>query len=304
MSLIRSDLLFPEFAVPVRRRVVNVASVPQRSPFRYPGGKTWLVPHIREWLNSLPACPNELIEPFAGGGIIGLTVAFEQRAGHVILVEKDERVGSVWQAIFNAGLGEKLAEKIEQFPFSSEQVKCILMKERGTLLEQAFRTIIQNRVNRGGIMAKGAGMIKNGEHGKGIASRWYPHTLAQRIRAIHQIRDRISFVWGDGFDVIKQYSNRSDVAFFVDPPYTAGRGKRAGARLYAYSEINHQELFALTSNVNGHFVMTYDDTPDIRRMAERFGFETRTIAMKNTHHAEMTELLISRDVSWLQEGDE
>lgn len=25
-------------------RVVNVASVPQRSPFRYPGGKTWLVP--------------------------------------------------------------------------------------------------------------------------------------------------------------------------------------------------------------------------------------------------------------------
>ncbi len=24
--------------------IVNVASVPQRSPFRYPGGKTWLVP--------------------------------------------------------------------------------------------------------------------------------------------------------------------------------------------------------------------------------------------------------------------
>ena len=26
---------------------VNVASVPQRSPFRYPGGKTWLVPQVR-----------------------------------------------------------------------------------------------------------------------------------------------------------------------------------------------------------------------------------------------------------------
>ena len=25
-------------------RAVNVASVPQRSPLRYPGGKTWLVP--------------------------------------------------------------------------------------------------------------------------------------------------------------------------------------------------------------------------------------------------------------------
>ncbi len=33
--------------------IVNVASVPQRSPFRYPGGKTWLVPRIRQWLKSL-----------------------------------------------------------------------------------------------------------------------------------------------------------------------------------------------------------------------------------------------------------
>jgi len=24
--------------------IVNVAMVPQRSPFRYPGGKTWLIP--------------------------------------------------------------------------------------------------------------------------------------------------------------------------------------------------------------------------------------------------------------------
>ena len=29
---------------PPMDHVVNVASVQQRSPFRYPGGKTWLVP--------------------------------------------------------------------------------------------------------------------------------------------------------------------------------------------------------------------------------------------------------------------
>ena len=49
-------------------RIINVASIPQRSPFRYPGGKTWLVPYIRQWLSSLPARPHEFIEPFAGGG--------------------------------------------------------------------------------------------------------------------------------------------------------------------------------------------------------------------------------------------
>jgi hypothetical protein len=31
--------------------VVNVASVPKLSPFRYPGGKTWFIPYIRQWLS-------------------------------------------------------------------------------------------------------------------------------------------------------------------------------------------------------------------------------------------------------------
>lgn len=49
---------------------VNVASVPQRSPFRYPGGKTWLVPYIREWLQSKTMPPARLTEPFAGRAIV------------------------------------------------------------------------------------------------------------------------------------------------------------------------------------------------------------------------------------------
>src|SRR5436309_7579954 len=64
---------------------VNVASVPQRSPFRYPGGKTWLVPYVRSWLTSRAAPVSLLIEPFAGGGIAGLTAGFERLASHVIL---------------------------------------------------------------------------------------------------------------------------------------------------------------------------------------------------------------------------
>src|SRR5213076_2414227 len=82
---------------------VNVASVPQRSPFRYPGGKTWLVPRIRQWLCSLPAKPAEFIEPFTGGGIISLTVAFERLAQHVTMVERDEQVAAVWKTMLNGG---------------------------------------------------------------------------------------------------------------------------------------------------------------------------------------------------------
>ena len=47
-------------------KIVNVASVPLRSPFRYPGGKTWFVPRVRQWLISQPNKPTEFVEPFAG----------------------------------------------------------------------------------------------------------------------------------------------------------------------------------------------------------------------------------------------
>lgn len=50
-------------------KVVNVVSVPMRSPFRYPGGKTWLIPSVRKWLAREPTV-KQLIEPYAGGGIV------------------------------------------------------------------------------------------------------------------------------------------------------------------------------------------------------------------------------------------
>src|SRR5438093_96976 len=99
--------------------IVNVAMVPQRSPFRYPGGKTWLVPRIREWLASLLTPSTEFIEPFVGGGIIGLTVAFERLAQHVTMVELDDQVAAVWQTILN-GDGQWLAERIATFDLNAE----------------------------------------------------------------------------------------------------------------------------------------------------------------------------------------
>ena len=38
--------------------------------------------------------------------------------------------------------------------------------------------------------------------------------------------------------------------------------------------------------------MTYDNVKEVRQLADKFGFDTETVAMKNTHHAKMTELLI------------
>jgi DNA adenine methylase len=277
-------------------RVVNVASVPQRSPFRYPGGKTWLIPQIRSWLNSQAKKPSLLIEPFAGGGIVGLTVAFEKLADRVILVELDDNVASVWEALLE-GDADWLANQIINFKMTQESLNAELNKNDDSIKQTAFKTILRNRTNHGGILAPGAGLIKYGEHGKGINSRWYPQTLAQRIREIGKIRNRMEFIHGDGMAIIRQYIEREDVVFFIDPPYTAA-GKKAGTRLYTHNGLDHEILFDLAKKAQGDFLMTYDNAVGVRIMAERFGFEVVEVAMKNTHHANMNELLIGKNLQW------
>jgi DNA adenine methylase len=45
--------------------------------------------------------------------------------------------------------------------------------------------------------------------------------------------------------------------------------------------------------------MSYDNTEEIANLAKEFDLQTRVVAMKNTHHAKMTELLIGRNLDWV-----
>src|SRR2546421_2603352 len=93
--------------VPVKRvsytakKPINVASVPQRSPFRYPGGKTWLVPYIRDWLRHKEPRPARLIEPFAGGAIVSLTAGFEGLPRYGVFAQLDDGVAAGSRRVFN-----------------------------------------------------------------------------------------------------------------------------------------------------------------------------------------------------------
>jgi DNA adenine methylase len=287
------------FDLPDQPRPVNVASVPQRSPFRYPGGKTWFIPRLREWLRSQPRKPRLLIEPFAGGGIVSLTAAFENLAESVLMVELDDEIAAVWDTI-TSGEGEWLSHQILHFEMSKDNVIRLIQRIPESRKEKAFQTIIKNRTLHGGILAAGSGFLKHGEAGKGILSRWYPSTLAKRINDIKHVLSRLRFEQGDAFDILNRHKEDLDVVYFIDPPYTAG-GKNAGRRLYKHFSIDHDLLFKQCSELAGDFIMTYDNSDEVKNLARRYSLQAKPIPMKNTHHAEMTELVIGRDLSWMDD---
>ncbi|MFZ4214706.1 DNA adenine methylase [Pantoea endophytica] len=276
-----------------KKKPTNVAQVRQLSPFRYPGGKTWLVPEVRKWLMASAIRPSVLIEPFAGGAMIGLSAAAEGLVDSVLLGELDDDVAAVWQTIFHEKEEDVawLRQTIIDFEVNLENVRAILDGNPHTVTGRAFRTIVKNRMQRGGIMAAGAGLIKSGEAGRGLKSRWYPETLAKRIDALQGLRESITFEQTDAFEVVRRYADESKAFFFIDPPYTAG-GKKAGSRLYSHNEVDHEGLFSLMSEVNGTVMMTYDDAPEVRELAKKHHFRIEEVPMKNTHHAVIRELLL------------
>jgi len=144
----------PNEALPIG--IVNVASVPKLSPFRYPGGKTWFIPYIRQWLSPYvrqkhhlnPISPEHFIEPFLGGGSISLTVASERLVKKTTMVEIDADVAAVWHTVLNAEDGEWLAKRILSTSLTIENIEVLLNNAPDTVRERAFQTILRNRVYR------------------------------------------------------------------------------------------------------------------------------------------------------------
>lgn len=279
---------FPISSIPA----VNVASVPQRSLLRYPGGKTWLIPHIRAWLGSLRPKPSLLMEPFAGGGIVSLTAVMEGLVSRCLMAEIDRDVAAFWHAALRHR--REITERIRAFTPTRESVAELATTVPKNVPEHGFRTLVLNRTRRGGILAPGAALSKAGESGKGVASRWYPDTLIKRLDLIGDFSDQISFCETDGVQLLEAVlaEGRRDIAVFVDPPYTAG-GKKAGARLYAHSELDHERVFAVLYRTNANFLMTYDYSPEIVSLVSRHDFCAVKVRMKNTHHDTLTELVIT-----------
>ena len=275
-----------------RQKPVNVSQVRQLSPFRYPGGKTWLIPVVREWFQSLGAPPRLLLESFAGGAIVGLTAAAEGWVDHVRLVEMDDDIAAVWNLTIHGSDAdfEKFTEGILAVDFTTENVRAIIDSRPRSAHKKALRTIVKNRAQRGGIMAPGAGLMKGGEGGKGISSRWYPGTLVKRLTAIRAIRERLTFVQDDAISEIEQHQGR-DTVHFIDPPYTAG-GKKAGSRLYTHNEVDHDRLFEAVQQCAGAAMLTYDDNEWVREQSEKANFELATSTMQSTHLVTMHELVL------------
>jgi DNA adenine methylase len=260
------------------------------SPFRYPGGKSRLRATIIEWISNLRFRPTHFLEPFAGGASVGLAVAELNLADHVTMAEIDPDVSAVWDVVLN-GHAKAFTDRIISFRLNRTTAAQVSAREPTDQLSRAFRCLLLNRISRAGIMAPGAGWLNRGEDDKGIASRWYPETLANRIRSTNALHEKITFICGDGLQLLKKFANEPGVVAFVDPPYVV-HGRGAGRRLYAHHDVDCDKLFETVRTFVGAMVITYHRSVVVERHADALGLERHTITVQTGHAHPKRELIL------------
>ncbi len=241
-------------------------------------------------METKPTC---VVEPFAGGGIVSLTAVMEGLAERCVMAEIDREVAAFWQAALEHT--DALVAEIERFTPTRKRIDQLAAQTPASVLDRGFRALALNRTRRGGILAAGASLSRSGENGKGLSSRWYPETLVKRLQTIQQYAGQIEFHETDGLDLLENTllpRATTGTVVFADPPYTAG-GKRAGRRLYNHNVVDHQRLFSLLADSEADFLMTYDESPEIAALVVKHGFCAVRVIMKNTHHARLSELVIT-----------
>ena len=137
-----------------------------------------------------------------GRAIVSLTAVMEELVSAAIMVELDRDVAAFWRAALEEGA--TLQDWLRQFDPTRERLRELENTPPATVAEHGWRTLVLNRTRRGGVLAPGASFSRTGENGRGVESRWYPETLAQRLAAIQPYADaeRLVFIEGDGMKLL------------------------------------------------------------------------------------------------------
>lgn len=237
------------------------------SPLRYPGGKGKLSHFLKQVFRYNNLCDGTYVEPYAGGAAVALTLLLEGYAWEVIINDIDPLVYAFWWAVLNDT--ETLSRKIQDTPVTmkvwQEQTLVHANPEQYTVTDVGFATFFLNRTNRSGILQAGVIGGKNQNGPYKMNARFSKKDLLERIHLIAKYRGRIKLFNYDAWELILVLtpSLPSKCLLYFDPPYF-----NKGKFLYKnyYTPDDHARMATLIRSLSFPWVVTYDNTPEIREL--------------------------------------
>ncbi len=149
-----------------------------------------------------------------------------------------------------------------------QPMRAVKSPEEQPLLDLAMADLFFNRTNLSGII--GARPI--GGFGQrsayAIDCRFPKETLIERICSLRQVMTKVKVLHGDGISYLQGARRRLEkngIPAYIDPPYH-GQGRRLYR--YHFKDGTHQRLARHLDSANYPWLVSYDNTPFIRRLFE------------------------------------
>lgn len=276
-------------------------STKARSPFRYPGGKGFLTDFLRQKILKMPSAQRAYAEPFCGGAGAAINLLLDGDVERIQLNDLDRGIYSAWVAIVTET--DRFIDKLKSIqvtvPEWKLQKQIAITEGVGYNFDVGFASFFINRTSRAGIVL-GSGPI-GGYEQLGlwkIDARFYRETMVRRITEIGAKRDQIAVSNQSAVTFIRQIDQcefPGDTFVFIDPPYY-----EIGSRLYLDSMGNggHNELATeLKTGALKHWLMTYDDHPEIRKLYRGFNITELEVLYSLQRQRTVNEIVIQATAS-------
>ncbi len=233
-----------------------------KSPLRYPGGKSRAVLQMRLLL---PKEFEEYREPFVGGGSFFIYLRQVYPKLKIWINDLNPELYLFWKwAQINS---EKLAEetwKIKSKRKNGQELFQELVNvklENLSELERAVRFFVLNRITFSGV-------VESGGYSQLAFAQRFTDSAIERLAKIGQLMAGVHITNLDYREILAD--GHPKVFTFLDPPYfKATKSKLYGRKGILHTEFNHDEFAGEMEKCNHLWLITYDDSPEIR---DKFGF--------------------------------
>lgn len=247
---------------------------PTVTPLRYPGGKTWLLPYVKDFLNYHNIQLGTIAEPFAGSASISIGLLSSGLANHAYLCESDPLLVAFWRSIFNNN--SEFVESVKNLEVTMEtwyDFKKFLAKDSAQKykeIELALAFFFYNRTNYSGIIEAGpiGGKLQLSKYK--MQCRFNVERMVKKIQKLSFLSDKVTIQLSDGVKFLKNLNEsfeRENVFIYIDPPYYG-----AGKVLYRnyFTDEQHKKLANVLSDITGYpWLVSYDDSEFIMNLYRR-----------------------------------
>lgn len=236
-----------------------------KSPLRYPGGKSRAIKQIAQQLPKKFSF-TEYREPFVGGGSVFIYLKQIYPNLQIWINDLNPELYYFWQSA-QSDLQNLVTElrNVKRNQTDGRKLFAELTKVDVTKLsnlERAIRFFILNRITF-------SGTVESGGFSEAAFQKRFTDSSINRLESLANILPGIKITNLDYREVIQ--SPGKNTFIFLDPPYlTATKSKLYGKDGNLHTVFNHLAFAEAMSNCQHQWLITYDDSQEIRHYFENF----------------------------------